>query len=247
MGAIRETGLIIKQNDYGEGHRRLSIFTANYGIIQAVSYGAKRQKHKSAASSQFLCYGDFELYLSNRDFANVNSVNVKEAFLPISEDIVKLSLCNYLADITYAMLGQGNADERMLNVMLNSIYALAYREEKPDKIKAVYELKLMSIEGYMPNISSCVCGSSEVTAFDFDKGSVVCGGCRGSNSRTLNTGAIKALHYIVNAEDRRMLAFTGNDELYYEIGILAEKYLMTHIDREFKSLEYYKMMRDSMI
>lgn len=247
MGAIRETGLIIKQNDYGEGHRRLSIFTSSYGIIQAVSYGVKRQKKKSAASSQFLCYGEFDLYLSNRDFATVNSIDVKETFAPITEDIVKLSLCTYLADITYAMLGQNNADERMLKVLLNAIYALAYRNENAEKVKAVYELKLMSIGGYMPNLTICTCGNDDILAFDFSKGSVVCESCKTANSKMLTSGVHKALYYIVNAPDKRMLSFAGNDELYCEIAKITEKYFLTHIDREFQSLGYYKMMRDSMI
>lgn len=38
-----------------------------------------------------------------------------------------------------------NPDSRMLHLFLNSVYALAYRDEPMDKVKAVYELKMMSI------------------------------------------------------------------------------------------------------
>ena len=244
MGTVREQGLIIKQNDYGEGNRRLSIFTPNYGIISAVSYGAKRQKKNSAALSQFLCFGEFELYLSNRDFANVNSINVTEAFLPITEDIVKLSLCAYLADITYAMLGGNNPDERLLKTLLNTIYALAYRDEQPDKVKAVYELRLMALEGYMPNLGVCGCGREDTDAFDPDRGSMVCPGCHGKNSIPVSVGVYKAMHYIIMAEDKRLFSFTGNEMLFEELGRLAERYLLTHIDKSFSSLDYYKRIKD---
>ena len=46
-------GIIIKQSDYGEGHRMLSIFTEKDGIIKAVKYGAKSTKNRDSASSQF--------------------------------------------------------------------------------------------------------------------------------------------------------------------------------------------------
>ena len=59
MAEVRARGVIIKQSDYGEGHRMLTVFTEEYGIVKAVSYGVKKTKSKSA-SSQFLCYGDFD-------------------------------------------------------------------------------------------------------------------------------------------------------------------------------------------
>lgn len=243
MGVFKERGIIIKQNDYGEGHRMLSIFTASRGIIKAVSYGAKRQKSKSAAASQFLCCGEFELYASNRDAASINSINAAESFSPVSEDIEKLALCTYFADITYAMLGEGNPDERLLKTFLNVVYALAYRDEPLDKVKAVYELRLMTLEGYMPNIGACGCGSRDICAFDFDKGSTVCAKCRGKNSAVLSPGVYKAMAYITRAEDKRILSFTGSAALFKELGAASERYLLTHTERSFKSLDYYKLMR----
>ena len=110
MAKIRARGIIIKQSDYGEGHRMLSIFTEEYGIIKAVSYGVKKSKSRAAASSQFLCYGDFELYRGdNKDIMTVNSIDTADGFYPVSEDIIKLSLCVYLADITYNIFSSASA------------------------------------------------------------------------------------------------------------------------------------------
>ena len=41
----------------------------------------------------------------------VQSVDVIESFYPLREDIEKLSLCVYFADLTYALLNQNSADE----------------------------------------------------------------------------------------------------------------------------------------
>lgn len=234
-------GIIIKQSDYGEGHRMLSIFTENAGIIKAVSYGAKKLKSRQAASSQVLCWGEFELYESGRDICTLKNVNVIDGFFPISEDIKKLALCTYLFDITYAMLGEGNPDMRLLKVLLNSLYALAYRDEDIMKVKSVYELKLMSIEGYEPHILNCgVCGSNELRAFDFEKGCVVCGGCATKSGVVLSESVYRALQYIVRSPDKKMLSFTGNDILFERLGEISEKYLLTQADRSFLSLDYFK-------
>lgn len=240
MPGITARGIIIRQSDYGEGHRMLNIFTAEYGIIKAVKYGAKSTKSRDSAASQFLCYGDFDLYLSNRDIATVNSINAIDSFFPVTEDIEKLSLCNYLADITYSILGMNNPDERLLKVFLNCIYALAYKNELTKKVKAVYELKLMSIGGYMPNLSACSCGSDSICGFDIASGSAVCSSCKTNTTISLTPNTYKAIWYIINCDDKKILSFNGNDRLFEEIGHLSESYTLMHLEREFKSLDYYK-------
>lgn len=242
MANIRAKGVIIRQSDYGEGHRMLSIFTEEYGIIKAVSYGAKKAKSKSAASSQFMCYADFDLYRApNREVLSVNSIDTIDGFYPICEDIVKLSLCVYLADITYELLGPENPDERILRIFLNTLYALAYKGERADKIKTVYELKLMAVGGYMPNISSCaVCGDNEIRAFDAAKGSVVCGRCAGGESVRISGGVYKAFSYIILCEDKKMLSFNASDEILAALNNVSERYVRVQTDRNFASLEYYK-------
>ncbi len=242
MPDLHTRGIIIKQNDYGEGNRMLSIFAEGTGIIKAVGYGAKKAKSSRAASSQFLCYGEFELYGGGEIFT-LKNVNVKDAFLPVSEDIIKLSLCAYLADITYFMLGQNNPDDRMLHVFLNALYALSYRDEDIFKVKSVYELKLMAIEGYEPFISGCgVCGANTLAAFDISKGTAVCPACRGRDCIPLSESVYKAMRFILSVEDRKMLSFNGNDVLIERLGEITEKYFLAQADKNFASLDYFKTM-----
>lgn len=244
MANVRARGIIIKQADYGEGNRMLTIFTEGMGIVKAVSYGSAKTKSKTAASSQFLCYGDFELYKSNgRDIMTVNTIDTIDAFYPITEDIKKLSLCVYLADITYNILGGQNADDRMLKIFLNAVYALAYRDEQAEKVKAVYEIKMMCAGGYMPYLGKCcVCNSADVYAFDFLKGGTVCRKCGGKYLAKLDATLYKALEYIVNSEDRKMLSFNAGDDIIKKLSKIGEQYVSLQLDTRFPSLDYYKTM-----
>lgn len=244
MANVETKGVIIKQNDYGEGHRMLSIFTEKYGIIKAVNYNAKRMRSK-AASSQFLSYGAFSLYRSSGDIMTVKNIETADTFQPISENIRKLALSSYMADITYGLLGAENPDERIMRIFLNALYALAYRDEHPDKVKTVYELKLMSAGGYMPMLGGCaVCGSGDISHFDIDKGAVFCSGCKSTQSVRISPGAYRAMRYITMCEDKRMLAFKANSVLVDELNRISERYVAAHLDRGFKSLEYYRAISD---
>lgn len=244
MANVRARGIIIKQTDYGEGNRMLTIFTEGMGIIKAVSYGSAKTKSKTAASSQLLCYGDFELYKSHgREVMTVNNIDTLDVFNPITEDIKKLSLCVYLADITYNLLGENNSDDRLLHIFLNCVYALAYRDECIKKVKAVYEIKMMCAGGYMPSLGGCQsCGSGEVYAFDLLKGGMVCRKCGGGYVVQMDATLYKALDFIVNSEDKRMLSFNAADDIIDRLGKIGEQYVSLQLDMTFKSLGYYKTM-----
>lgn len=246
MSGFSQKGIVLRRSDYGENNCILTIFTPDSGIIKAVIYGVKRGKNNSkAASGQFLCYGDYDIFGGKGGAGSVNSVNIIDAFLPVSESVAKLALCNYMAESVIAILGENNPDERLFNIFLNCVYALAYRDDDIMKVKAVFEIKLMCAEGFMPVMDECaVCGSGELYAFDAERGGMVCRTCRKGSSRRISNMAYKALMYIASCPDRKMLSFNANEILIEELGKVSEEYLLKQSDRDFKSLDYFKVVKD---
>lgn len=242
MAGFSERGIVLRRNDYGENNCMLKLFTMRSGIIDAVIYGVKRGKNNSkAASGQFLCFGDYDLYGGRGGAASVNSVNIIDAFLPVSESIEKLALCNYMAETVITMLGENNPDMRLFGIFLNCVYALAYRGYDIMKVKSVFEVKLMCAEGYMPVIGECVkCGAKNTAAFDARAGGMVCNSCMRETSTRISAGTFKALVYLTGCEDKKMLAFNGSDAMIKELGKISESYLLEQCDRGFKSLDYFK-------
>lgn len=246
MGDFSQRGIVLRRADYGENNCMLTIFTRDNGIIKAVIYGVKRGKNNSkAASGQFLCYGDYDLFGGRGGAGSVNGVNIIDAFLPVSESVAKLALCNYMAEVVITLLGENNPDERLFNIFLNCVYALSYRDDDIMKIKTVFEIKLMCAEGLMPMLNACAnCGSTDLYAFDSERGGMVCNNCRRGKSRRISTAVYKALVYLTGCPDRKMLSFNANEILLDELGRLSEEYLLEQSDRGFKSLDYFKAVKD---
>ena len=246
MSDFSQRGIVLRRSDYGENNCMLTIFTRDNGIVKAVIYGVKRGKNNSkAASGQFLCYGDYDLFGGKGGAGSVNSVNIIDAFLPVSESVAKLALCNYMAETVITLLGENNPDERLFNIFLNCVYALAYRDDDIMKVKAVFEVKLMCAEGLMPVMNTCaVCGNVELYGFDAERGGMVCQSCRRGTSRRISAASYKALMYLTTCPDRKMLSFNANEILLDELGRVSEEYLIKQSDRGFKSLDYFKAVKD---
>ncbi len=245
MAGVKTQGIVIKQSDFGESNRIITIFTKEYGIIKAVVYGAKSIKSKKGAACQFLTYADFILSSKNSELMTVQSVDVIESFYPLREDIEKLSLCVYFADLTYAILNQNSADEAVLSLFLNTVYALCYRDFSKQIIKAVFELRVMSLAGYMPNVDKCsVCSAeNEFMAFSVNFGGIVCKNCVRAGDILITQDVYRAISYILKSETKKMFSFTISDEVLKKVCEISEKYVIIHTERSFSSLDYYKKIQ----
>lgn len=243
MGNVSTKGIVLKQNNYGEADRMLTVFTEEYGIIKAAARGARRMKNRFGAAAQFLCYSDFELFMSNSEVASVNGISVNDAFYPASENISVLALFTYISDITIAGLGFSNPDERVLRLFLNTLYMCAYKRLAPEIAKVVYELRLMGYIGFAPMLGQCiVCGGSEdIELFDLN-GGVVCGRCKSKAGKCVSMpeNVYHALCYILASEDKKMFSFKASKDVINALGRISEQYINMHLDKKFSSLDYFK-------
>ncbi len=242
MSNIKVRGIIIKQSDFGEANRVLTIFTKEYGIIRAAVYGAKSIKSKNSASTQFLTYADFILRDTGRDMMTLQSSDAVECFFPVHEDIVKLSLCVYFSDLIYNLINQNVPDENILRLFLNTVYALSYKSIDNEVVRTVFELRVLSYAGYRPNLNHCtVCSKSEdITAFSAKTGGIVCRNCAKREDFPIDADIYHAIKYILTTEEKKIFSFQASDEIMKAVSKIAENYMRTYTEKKFSSLEYYK-------
>ena len=237
-------GLVLKQSDWGDGNRMLTIFTEDFGIIKAAVYGVKKAKSRQAASTQFLCWSEFVLYFGRGEVASVNSATAIESFFPICEDIQKLALCTYLAEITAYTQDKNIPNKELLSLLLNTIYSCAYRFLDIKKAKLIYEMRLVRDIGYMPNVRACsACGDEcEPEFFSCECGGVVCKSCHNSRRDDLpmTKDAYHALIFVLFADGKKVFSFDLSEAGLRSAAEISEKYLISKIEKEFSSLDYLK-------
>ncbi len=240
MNIDKTNGVIIKQSDFGEGHRMLWVFTDRYGIIKAVSHGAGRVKSKNSAATQFLSYCEFCFYTGG-EIRNISSVSAVDTFWPIQEDIKKLALCTYFADLVYYSLEMGNPDRNILRLFLNTLYACAYKSVGFDVLKLTFELKLMYMSGFLPVPSVCSrCGGDGVKFVNVKTGAMLCANCFSKDSVPVSGDAYKALCYITCCDMKKMFSVCLPPDSVKELAPIAEKLAESVLDMHLKSLDYYK-------
>jgi len=236
-------GIVIKQADTTQGNRIIWILTDEYGIIKASGRGALKVRGKNGAASQFLTYAEFEVFPSKDVHTLANSAPI-DSFLPVQESITKLALASYFCEAVYRHTGLNNPDREIYRLLLNCIYALAYKDISEKTVKAVFEARFTSAIGYRPVLDCCIeCGDMKGEfCFSFEKGGVVCKQCADENVN-ISQAAVNAWRYVCDCRPEKIFSFEADKECIDNLERLTDKYLDYHTGIKLKSLEYYKAVR----
>lgn len=240
--------LVLREVRYKEADRILTLFTADDGKITAKARGALRKSSRTAAATQQLTYAEMTLF-GNRGKWTVNEASLIEAFSGLRSDIERFALGSYFAECMEAFSVEDQPDPPLLQLGLNSLYALSRGKHDPTQIKAAFEWRLMTLAGYEPQLHGCsVCGREDIVepVLCLEDGGVCCRNCRKPSMGAgvkLDELSLKALCFLQEAPPKQMLSFRLEGK---SLGLLAEateRYLLFHAERGFSTLNYWKEIR----
>ena len=140
------TGMVIKSAPAGEYDRRLVILTCERGKITAFARGARRPGSTLMAASAPVVFGTFALY-EGRDAYSLVSVDVQNYFREITEDMEAACYGSYFLEFA-DYYGRENLEAvETLKLLYQSLRALLKSAIPNRLVRAVFELKLMEING----------------------------------------------------------------------------------------------------
>lgn len=238
-------GLILREVRYKESDRILTVLTESEGKITVKARGAVKPGGKTAAATQLLAFSDLTLF-GNKGLWTVNEAVALEQFLGLREDIELLALGSYIAEVLEAVSDEDCPDPADLRLGLNSLYALSSGLCAPELVKAAFELRLMCISGYQPELFVCAgCRGRDMTEgwLRSADGELYCGDCKRPGMAHIEPAVLEAMRYVVSSEPKRIFSFVVSDAALKRLGEVCEAYALHQLDRHFDSLEYYKKLR----
>ena len=98
MSLLTTRALVLRETKYKEADKMLTLLTEAEGKLGVKARGALRKGSKIAAATQFLAFSEMTLY-GSRGRWSLNEAETLEQFLPLREDIGKLALGAYFAEL----------------------------------------------------------------------------------------------------------------------------------------------------
>lgn len=248
---INTDGLIIATQTISDNDKLLTILTKDYGVIRAFAKGAKNIKNKNFSALSLLSYSELCIYKGQNKYI-INSATLKKSFFYSKNDLEVLALSQYFCEVIINLIGENQDSKNPLKLLLNCLYFLTEHKKDKTLIKSVFEIRILSMSGFMPDLIMCSnCANfSDNIKFNFipSKGQLICDDCLKNlqqkiSSINLNNNVLAALRFITYADFNKMFSFSISVENQSILSFVTESYLLHCIDKRLSTLDFYKKLK----
>lgn len=188
MPAFSTSALVIRRADYSDYDRMVTLFSPDYGRIDAIARGCRRPKSPLVNAVEPFTTGEFQIYAHKERFS-IEQCQISESYFDLRSDYDRLCHGVYwLKLLDAAILPDAPAPDLFI-MTLRALAHLNYGEMPPEMITMTFEMHFMAQNGYAPRMDSCVkCGKpiDDDARFDARLGGAVCLNCPSTAPRISN-------------------------------------------------------------
>lgn len=199
-------GIVLREIDYGESSKMLTVFSGDYGLITVSARGVRKIKSKNRPLSQIFCYSEIELYKSKGDIYTLTGGHVIESFYGIASDMDAYNVSGKIARVLLSVLQPELPDPETMRLTLNALHYLSVGNRIPRLVQVIFLIHFMQLQGLIPATESIL------TEYGFP----------------LSAGSVKALKHITESEIDNLFRFTVSATILEELESLCE-----YLEREY--------------
>ena len=198
MKIISTDGIVVSSIPFKESSRIINILTKDMGIVGCIVKGCKSLKSKLRLPSEKFAYGTFHFYYKENGLSTLIEADIKNYFINIKSDIVKISYMSYLCELATNVYKESNNSE-VYDILISALLKIE-DNFNPKIITNIVEIQYLSYIGISLCLDSCVnCGSTKVVTLSTSRGGYLCSNCR--NSEPILDGKILKLLRLYNYVD----------------------------------------------
>ena len=247
MQAAQSTpAVVLRSWPYGESDKIVSFLTEHHGKITGIAKGAKRSRKRFPNSLEPFSLVNLRFHdRPHTSLAFIVSADLIFGFKRLVTSLESIAFASYLVEITDGLIAEREENRVVFQHLTGG---LRYLEEQGASLLflAFFELKLLSLAGYAPHLSSCRrCGrerSDDASQWHFSPrdGGVLCGLCSRWRQDSMPVSAT-ALHVLTAFQEGMSLSaptFEVSLPTVAQIRTVLSRFIQFHMGKEIKSASF---------
>jgi DNA repair protein RecO (recombination protein O) len=156
MALLETEALVLRTYNFGEADKIVVCLTRRAGLIRGVAKGCRKLKSRfGAALEPFtlakVCY----YYKENQELASLGQVEILESHFKLSSDPDTLAGLAYMGDLVMEFAPPYEANETLYRMVKACLDAVSDSPPDLQLILRYFEVWLLKLEGYLPDIRRC--------------------------------------------------------------------------------------------
>ena len=243
----RIEAVVLRHTDWGEADRLLWLFTRELGKLRAVAKGVRKPRSRKAGHLEPFTRASL-LLAWGRDIHIVTQAEAVAPYLALREDLVRLGYASYVIELRDRFTYEEGENRNLYRLLTST---LARLDSEPDPSFAVhyYEVRLLDLVGFRPQLFHCANCSAEIQPedqyFSAEKGGVLCPKCgRGlPDARPITMPGLRLLRHFQRSSYSEARRARLTPTLDRELENLMNHYLTYLLERGLNSPAFIRRVR----
>jgi DNA repair protein RecO (recombination protein O) len=255
----RTEAVVLRRKDIGEADRILTLFTPGRGKVRVVAKGIRKPRSRKAGHLELFTRSRL-LLAAGRDLDIITQAEMVEGYRPVREELLRGAYAAYMVELLDRFTPDAEENPELYDLLVEG---LGWAAQAADLGLAAryYELHLLGLAGYQPQLQRCVsCGQPLEPVDQFfspSAGGVICPRCAAQADERarqmpgaerpdrlpLSLAALKLLRYIQSNTYARVAALSISPRTHAEVEYVLTRYITLVLERQLKSVEFLKLIR----
>jgi DNA repair protein RecO (recombination protein O) len=254
MSIHRTHAVVLRSRKIRESSKVVIMFSREYGKISTIAKGSLKPKSKFGSSLEIFTHSSVMFYRKeNRDLHTLSHSEIVDAFDGIKKDIVRLAYASVAGEIVERLVPQEEPNKGLFSLLVSVLGEIAAAERPQlEIILSSYELKMLHLIGYGPELAGCVrCGRpvSGRAWFGLLSGGVLCPACKDKDLHVLgmSPGALELARAYEAESIERLRRTRSADSSSRELADIINSFIRAQLGEGagVKSLDFLEKIRDA--
>jgi len=248
--SIRTEGIVLRRKDFGESDRILVLFTRKMGRVSVIAKGARKPSSKISGHLELFMRSSF-LISRGRNLHILTQAEMIEGFEPLRKDLSGIGIGSYVVELVDAVTYEEGSKVKLYNLLVSTLDSLSAGED-PGIIIRYYELHLLDLVGFRPELFVCVeCGKKTIEQDQFlsgELGGTVCPECAlslpAARIQPVSSRVLKYLRHFQRSDINSLISLKIPSEIMNELEKLTHNYLTHTLEGHLNSPAFIKCIQD---
>jgi DNA repair protein RecO (recombination protein O) len=245
----RTEGVVLRRQNLGEADRLTTIYTLDYGKLRLVAKGVRKLQSRKAGHLEPFTRVAL-LIARGRELDIITQAETIEDFSIFQSDLDRLGHAAYVVELLDRFtVEEGEENRAQYRLLLDSLECLALQKADPSAVILYFELRLLDLVGYRPELFQCLeCGTEirpQAQYFSFHRGGVLCPKCgrRDKQIRSISLPALKVLRHYQRSNFKTASGPQVSLELFAEVDGIMEGYINYLLERQLNVPTFLRGLR----
>lgn len=244
LSTVKTRAVVIKNKDYKENDKLVTIFSESHGKVNVIVRGAKRVKNSKLPLTLPFSFCDYVLYKGKTMFT-LNEGSIIESFQDFLKDLETLTYTTYILELIDIALVEEEPNYKVFKDVIASYYFIKNKVLPIELLVMYFELKVLKNTGFNFEFNRCsTCKAKIISSnyFSLSQGGGVCNKCPKDDGLYISYETYSLLKHISAISIEELIRLNLSIKVKNESRKLLSYIIQNSFDKKPKSLEILNLL-----